>query len=183
MSQHRDHFMKLAAQEPALLALLRQVRAFKRAARDRTDVCANRIWCEHLKPALTQLVGWSAANPALRDSHAYDTAYRYLYELLPDCRNCGCVRMQMRVKPTPAARRLSSKLGGAYLHFLKDGRVRQQGRIVDAGGSVAEVLLFEWFEGSPTHTRWYHLEELRQCRRYRDADTWRAAAAMDPRAS
>jgi hypothetical protein len=52
--------------------------------------CANDIWYDEIKPVLVKLVGWSARNPALRTTEAYDVAYQYLYNLLPDCRDCGC---------------------------------------------------------------------------------------------
>jgi len=39
---------------------------------------------------LDRLVGWDARNKALRTVEAYDTAFWHLYDLLPDCRNCGC---------------------------------------------------------------------------------------------
>jgi hypothetical protein len=178
MSQ-RDEFMRLTEQEPALLELVKRVRAFKRAARDRTEVCGNRIWYDHIKPPLERLVGWSAGNRALRTSVAYGTACLYLYELLPNCRNCCCVKMGVRIKPSRAAQRLSAQLGGPYVHFLKNGQVSQQGLIVEHQGSVVQVLHFEWLMGEPSNTRWYRLDEIQHCRLYRDADTWRAAAAMD----
>ncbi len=41
---------------------------------------------------MTQLVGWGSnhPDPALRTSAAYDVAYQTLYDLLPDCQDCGC---------------------------------------------------------------------------------------------
>ena len=44
------------------------------------------------KPRMVELVGMCARSddPALRTSDAYDTAYRRLYELLPNCRQCLC---------------------------------------------------------------------------------------------
>ncbi len=43
---------------------------------------------------MVELVGMCARSddPDLRTSRAYDTAYRHLYELLPDCRACLCAR-------------------------------------------------------------------------------------------
>ncbi len=60
--------------------------------------CANEHWYGYgghlgLKPRLIRLVGWGAQShdPVLRSCDAYDLAYETLYDLLPDCRGCGCV--------------------------------------------------------------------------------------------
>lgn len=34
---------------------------------------------------------WNAWETVMRSSAAYDLAYDYLYDLLPDCRDCTCV--------------------------------------------------------------------------------------------
>ena len=177
MKTDRADFLKLMEQEPALLELMKRVRALRRAARGRTDVCANRLWYEHIKPPLTRLVGWSAVNESLRTHGAYDTAYQYLYELMPECRNCGCMRLTIRVKPSRTAQLLSSQIGGPYVHFLKAGRIEKQGLIVDTAPGVVQVLYFEWLMGEPSENHWYPLEEIQsqQCRLYRNADVWRAA--------
>jgi len=47
--------------------------------------CANKVWYTIYKPRLVQLVGWSAAKEELRNSEAYDIAYRKIYDALPDC--------------------------------------------------------------------------------------------------
>jgi hypothetical protein len=58
--------------------------------------CANAVWYGHgqhfsYRDALSDLAGWQAERPALRTAAAYDLAYEYLYELLPDCRDCVCM--------------------------------------------------------------------------------------------
>jgi hypothetical protein len=114
-------FAALVAIEPALGIVEQQVLAIKRAhhyqiARDRANgveggvsFCANDCWhgrtriivrkdgervlivLPSLKAQLNPLVGWFARAPELRTSEAWDTAYKHLYKLLPDCRRCGCV--------------------------------------------------------------------------------------------
>jgi hypothetical protein len=83
-------FADLARLEPGLSDLERDVRR-ERRERGR-PYCANRVWYGLYKPRLVWLVGWHAdtPHPELRTPTAYATAYRHLYELLPDCRRCAC---------------------------------------------------------------------------------------------
>ena len=81
----------LVTMEPQLKAMWEAIRLLRRPKRP-ASFCANHLWYDVFKPRLTQLVGWSCRrkNPALRSSEAWDTAYRKLYDVLPDCRDCGC---------------------------------------------------------------------------------------------
>ncbi len=92
----RPTWEDLAVREPRLVALRADVERV-RVGIDET-FCANAAWYGYggrlgLKPRLVRLVGWGAQSrdPVLRSCEAYDVAYETLYELLPDCRNCGCV--------------------------------------------------------------------------------------------
>ena len=91
-------FADLCRREPALGQLEREMRAFRRTPLG-DDFCANARWYGYgkyrgmgYKPRLVELVGMCARSddPALRTSDAYDLAYRRLYDLLPDCRQCLC---------------------------------------------------------------------------------------------
>ncbi|MFL6230991.1 MAG: hypothetical protein ACJ741_19620 [Pyrinomonadaceae bacterium] len=55
--------------------------------------CANKIWYVSFEPRLKQLVGRNArsADPLMHTSEAYELAYRTLYRLLPNCRDCVCL--------------------------------------------------------------------------------------------
>ena len=53
--------------------------------------CANWVYEHGLKPLLQTLVGWKAREPCLQSPDVYQTAVKELYDLLPYCRNCGCV--------------------------------------------------------------------------------------------
>ncbi len=86
----------LVEREPRLADL----RIVAERVRDAGDgsFCANASWYGYggqlgLKPRLLRLVGWGAQSrdPVLRSCDAYDVAYQTLYDLLPDCRGCGCV--------------------------------------------------------------------------------------------
>ncbi len=86
----------LVEREPRLADL----RVAAERVRDAGDgsFCANAAWYGYgghlgLKPRLVRLVGWGSnhPDPALRTSAAYDVVYQTLYDLLPDCRGCGCV--------------------------------------------------------------------------------------------
>lgn len=89
-------FARLCAAEPGLRRLRNRVDHHRAFAPILTRVCANELWYGQgshagIKPQLVRLVGWEARALALRTSTAYDTAYRYLYARLPDCRgDCGC---------------------------------------------------------------------------------------------
>ncbi len=85
----------LAAREPRLAALRQAVERV--SAHGRPHYCANAVWYGYgggvgFRSRVTQLVGWGSnhPDPALRSSVAYDVVYQTLYDLLPDCRDCGC---------------------------------------------------------------------------------------------
>lgn len=52
--------------------------------------CANLTWGE-FKCQLVHLAGLFAGDEALCSAAHYDAAYRRLYQLLPPCRDCGCL--------------------------------------------------------------------------------------------
>jgi hypothetical protein len=53
-------------------------------------LCAERLWEEELKPALTYLVGFGRpqVHPILSTTTAYEVAYNALLRARPRCRNC-----------------------------------------------------------------------------------------------
>jgi len=98
-SNPRLTFSRLCAIEPRLAELEEALKAIRDDS-DLPSFCANHRWmgctgCATcgggLKQKLTQLVGWQAAMPELRNENAYDVASDYLYSLLPPCRNCLCL--------------------------------------------------------------------------------------------
>jgi hypothetical protein len=84
-------FRELCRREPRLATLERDVQAVKDTGGP--WFCANDHWYGSFKPRLVRLVGFGADEPELRTTEAYDVAYGALYEQLPDCRNCRCVRI------------------------------------------------------------------------------------------
>ena len=76
--------------EPKLNFLEKELRAEKD---DKTKnwYCANRVWYPNYKPTVVKLVGWYSENLKLKDEKTYENVYEYLYNLLPDCRNCACM--------------------------------------------------------------------------------------------
>jgi hypothetical protein len=93
-------FADLCQREPRLHSLERDIQAVKDTGGP--SFCANDWWYGRLKPRLVRLVGFGAEQPELRTPEAYDVAYDVLYELLPDCRNCRCVRIDraLGLRPT-----------------------------------------------------------------------------------
>jgi hypothetical protein len=61
--------------------------------------CANDWWYDCFKPWLVKQVGFGADQPELRTTEVYDVAYDALYEQLPDCRNCRCIRIDPGPRP------------------------------------------------------------------------------------
>jgi hypothetical protein len=59
-----------------------------------TFFCANGTWKQLFLWRFLDLVGWSrkSGDPRLRTSAAYGLAHFKLYNLLPGCRNCLCMR-------------------------------------------------------------------------------------------
>jgi hypothetical protein len=87
----RPSWSELCRLEPRLRTLAAEIRAV-RDDPDSTHYCANADWYARggFKDRLCELVGWSVDHPVLGSTEAYDAAYEKLYDLLPDCRDCGC---------------------------------------------------------------------------------------------
>ena len=85
----RMRYEELCEIEPGLKELEAEIRA----ERPRPDgrYCANMAWYRKYKPRLCLLVGWEARLPELRSMRDYDAAYQTLYDMLPDCNDCGCL--------------------------------------------------------------------------------------------
>ena len=84
-------FEEIAKLEPRLKQLYNEARQVKATSE---YFCANEVWYNEFKPRLMRLAGWHAANPELRTSEAYDLAYDAIYNQLPSCRNCACIRLE-----------------------------------------------------------------------------------------
>ena len=171
-------FARMAQVEPRLNELLAQAIALRAAARGRPNVCANRLWVDHIKPQMNRIVGWNARDKWLKTSEAWDCAFERIYAELPNCRNCPCIG-NIVAEPTEAALHLADALGGPYLHFIKNGRANIQGLIVDYDEDVVRVALFDALTGGISENRWYARDELIGCRFYPTAEIWRAAMALD----
>jgi len=86
----KHEFMTLTIAEPRLFELESEVAAYvAKADKMGQKFNPDDKWYgfgqhkgEGVKPELVTLVGLSAANPELRTSAAYDTAYQYLYGLI-----------------------------------------------------------------------------------------------------
>jgi hypothetical protein len=87
-------FDELCEREPALRRLYDAARAERRKRRGK-HYCANAVWYVRLKPRLLWLVGWQRPDrdPVLGSADAYDVAYDTIYDALPDCKDCGCLRV------------------------------------------------------------------------------------------
>jgi hypothetical protein len=89
-------FRALCRKEQGLAELEREIRA----VRDNGGrFCANDAWYSDggFNWRLCGLVGRGAAQAELRDSTCYDTAYDFLYGLLPDCRGCRCIAIEKAI--------------------------------------------------------------------------------------
>lgn len=86
--EHSD-WAWIISQERRLAALARRIRCIRRPRQG--FFCANEHWYgEHgYRNQMCDWVGWGCRNPVLRTSQAYDVAYEYLYQLLPNCRHEG----------------------------------------------------------------------------------------------
>ena len=81
-------FEQLCEVEPRLLGLAAEIRS---VSADSRHFCANRTWYRNFERRFNCLVGRYAWNPELRTEEAYNIAFRRLYRLLPDCRDCTCL--------------------------------------------------------------------------------------------
>ena len=103
--------------EPRLLDLYQEARSV-RDDRSKPWFCANAVWYGHhgfegLRPRLVDLVGYrrrdDGSDPRLATSLAYDIAYRTIYNVLPDCRNCSCVDVAAIIEARRAMRRRAGR--------------------------------------------------------------------------
>lgn len=98
-AENQEGFVKLTWVD--LVAMAPQLSDLERSIRGIVDdgskkrFCQNALWYRRFKPVLENLVGSNAygSPPAARTSAAYDIAYDYCYDLLPECRNCFCLTM------------------------------------------------------------------------------------------
>lgn len=92
-------FADLVALEPRLGSLEAEIKAIRRP--DEGEVCANELWYrDGYKRRMSALVGWYRVGPrhdVLVTPEAYELAYSHLYNLLPDCRDCGCMAQLVTV--------------------------------------------------------------------------------------
>jgi hypothetical protein len=83
-------FDQLSQIEPRLLQLYDYAVTIK-DDRAQASFCANSIWSTEFVPQLRQLVGINAEKEELRAAAAYDVASKAILDVLPPCRNCGCL--------------------------------------------------------------------------------------------
>jgi len=99
---HRKPTWKaLVKTEPRLAVLLKEAQSVDGSG---ARFCANRVWYGYgktnsFKDRVCRLVGWEAGrcvDPMLKTQGAYDVAYDKIYDALPDCRDCVCIRVGVR---------------------------------------------------------------------------------------
>jgi hypothetical protein len=95
VSKSDPRWKRLVKIEPLLVELLKEVEAI-RDDRTKPSFCANRLWYgrgpngeESIRTRMEELVGWDCPTPELQNHIDHAVAYGVLYNLLPDCRNCG----------------------------------------------------------------------------------------------
>lgn len=76
--------------EPSLRELYHYAKTIKDDS-SQASFCAQGIWNTEFVPQLRQLVGINAEKQELRTAGAYDVASKAILDLLPPCRNCGCL--------------------------------------------------------------------------------------------
>jgi len=79
----KKKFKELCKIVPELLEIEKRIKSITHDE----NFCANHVWYQSpgFKKWVCSLVGWSARNEAVSDGDSYDTAYDYLYDLLPAC--------------------------------------------------------------------------------------------------
>ncbi len=85
-------FASLAKLEPGIIRLAHVAGSVEYGPK----FCANSVWYSSIKPDLVELIGWyrrKDKGPELSARSAYDLVYQRLYEILPGCRDCMCIRM------------------------------------------------------------------------------------------
>ena len=85
----RQEFLEYAKHSNELFQLESEIKRHAKENKSTRNYCANYFWYRLYKPEVRYMVGWNARNPALKSEAAYDVVYKYLYDLLPDCRHEG----------------------------------------------------------------------------------------------
>jgi hypothetical protein len=107
-----EAFAALCSIEPRLDELRADILALK--PKRGKPWCSNARWygfhrfaATGYKARMMGLVGHFAENPELRTSAAYDVAYEVLFKLLPPCRGCACVALDIALglRRPPRSRR------------------------------------------------------------------------------
>lgn len=82
---------ELKALEPRLREVEADIRVCIEDSKLDPNYCANEVWYRVPGPRerLIELVGWvsKSKHPEVRTQEAYDVAYNYFYNLLPDCKH------------------------------------------------------------------------------------------------
>ena len=86
--EHRQRYRELRKLEPRLKEIEKQIRSIDSSS---LHFCANCAWFDGIFQQILPLVGWHAENPELSTCFDYDSAYLVLYNMLPDCKDCGCL--------------------------------------------------------------------------------------------
>jgi hypothetical protein len=86
-----ERFMEYAQHSAVLRELEADIKACADKNKGRKGFCANKVWYREFKKRLIRIVGDFAVDERLGSSAAYDVAYGYLYDLLPDCDHEGLI--------------------------------------------------------------------------------------------
>jgi hypothetical protein len=80
------NFAQMKKMEPRLAELETIAKKFDKKS------CTISFWYREIKPPLLHHVGWGRADRSdpLATCQSYDTAYSYLYDLLPNCTAASC---------------------------------------------------------------------------------------------
>ena len=89
--EQKAHFFDLVLIEPRLAAVAAAAVRYDEESKRHNSACANRRWGDGLKQWMRTLVGCESRDKDLHSEYAYDLARVYIYDLLPDCRNCSCI--------------------------------------------------------------------------------------------
>ncbi len=92
----------MVAIEPKLARMEAEIKRVKRVPGK--PFCANAVWYgwhghPGFKARFVALVGWYGPHAELASPGTYSFAYRHLYELLPDCWGCSCIRAEDAIMP------------------------------------------------------------------------------------
>jgi len=105
-----------------------------------------------------------------------DGGSHHISNLTTACRKCNQAKGTKRIEPTYASEPdKPDGFVGLFVHFMKDGWIQYQGRIIGREEDTYLVQFYSCFDGTPNIVKPYLASEIRKANLYANHEEWLAA--------